>query len=141
MESQLPFELSFTGRGMWRATWDEPKIQVLVAGTEDAPDPALAATLRDVVTRWPERKRAIAVFLTEREANESIRFDAPMKARLVAGDCGFDGALYFHTVAVTDRSAPVRAVVGFDTGVPDAYVSYRVVLESGEPIEISAFCS
>ena len=58
-----------------------------------------------------------------------------------ARDCGFDGQLFYQTIAVTDRDAPTRASVTFYTGLPDGYATYRVMLESGQPLSITAFPS
>jgi hypothetical protein len=42
---------------------------------------------------------------------------------------------------VTAPDAPGRVEVTFYTGYPDGYATYRVVLEDGRPVRVTAFAS
>lgn len=137
----LPFELSFPGPPTWRGYWAAEKVRVAVGGTEEAPTASLLATLRDVVSRWPEVRETIATFARGLAPDHHVPLDPPTRGGFAARSCGFDGDLVFESIAVTAPDSPHRVVTTFYTGYPDGYATYEVVLEHGSPIEISAFAS
>jgi hypothetical protein len=134
-------EFTRTPKGRWHARWGEPRISVVVAGTDDAPHPALESAVRDLVARWPEVRRAIEEFAAALATSTSVQLKPPLSGGFAAANCGFDGELSYMAIEVTDPEAPSRASVTFYTGLPDGYASYEVVLESSRPIAIDAFAS
>jgi hypothetical protein len=138
---EVPFELAFRGKGVWRAYWAEQKLVVEVSGTEEAPDRARIATLADVVARWSEVKQGIATFVRGLAPEHLVLLDPPGNGGFAARSCGFDGDLVFQGIGVTTDDAPRRVVAIFYTGHPDGYATYAVVLEGDTPTAISAFAS
>lgn len=132
----FPFELVFRGKGMWRAHWREEKLRIAVAGTEDAPDAALMDTLRDLVSRWSELELSIAAFVRGLDGQHHVPLDPAEIGGFAAKDCGFGEELAFDSMSVT---APQRATVTFYTGYPDGYAAFKVMLEHGAPVTISAY--
>lgn len=113
----------------------------MVAGADASPNPTHEATLRALVDRWPEVKRAIARFAAELSPDHHVPLDPPTLGGFAAKDCGFDQELYFETIIVTDVDAPERARVTFYTGYPDGYATFETVLVAGKPTAITAFAS
>lgn len=136
----LPFELVFRG-ATWHGRWVAEKLGVVVGGTPARPDPALLATARDVIARWPEHRQAIATFVRGLAADHHVPLDPPTLGGFAARTCGFGGELAFEAIAVTEVAAPRRVLVTFYTGYPDGYATFEVVLEHGTPTAVSAFAS
>jgi hypothetical protein len=141
LSSTMPFELTFARGGVWSAGWVAEGVRIAVAGSHDAPHPALAATLRDLVERWAEVRRAIEAFAAAMPPDDRVPLQPPLDGAFRAHDCGFDGRLRYETIAVTAPDAPSRATVTFYTGEPDGYATFEVVLDAGHPLAISAFAS
>jgi hypothetical protein len=138
----LEFKLVGSGaRSEWHAEVPGENLGLVVAGSEDSPEPALVATMNDVVRRWPEVRSAIETFVRALAADARVPLETDADWCFRAGDCGFDGELSYQTIVVADRDAPTRASVTFYTGLPDGYATYRVLLESGQPLSITAFAS
>jgi hypothetical protein len=139
----MQLQLTLAGHGEWRATLPDgtAKIVVVVAGTADAPHPALAAALQDLVERWADVQRAIETFVRALAPDARVRLVPSNDWCFAAGDCGFDQKLRYQAIDVTDLGAPTRALVTFYTGFPDGYATYEVELDRGVPIAITAFAS
>jgi hypothetical protein len=137
----LPFELVFRGEGAWRAHWSAEKVSITVGGTDEAPHPQLLDTLRDVVTRWTDVKQGIATFALSLESGHHVPLDPSSIGGFAARSCGFDQPLSFEWIYVTEPELPHRTVATFYTGFPDGYATYKVTLDNGVPIGISAFAS
>jgi hypothetical protein len=138
----LEFKLVGSGaRSEWHGEIPSENLGLVVAGNDDSPDPTLAATMDDVVRLWPEVRSAIETFVRALAADTRIPLETDSTWCFRARDCGFDGQLSYQTIAVTDCEAPTRASVTFYTGHPDGYATYRVMLESGQPLSITAFPS
>ncbi len=136
-----PFELVMRGKDTWTAYWASEKVRVAVAGTAQAPHPALLATLLDVTARWREVKQAIATFARGLAADHHVPLDPPTVGGFAARSCGFGEVLTFESIVATSIDAPHRALATFYTGYPDGYATFEVVLEHRVPIAISAFAS
>jgi hypothetical protein len=128
-------------RGEWHSEIPGENLGLVVAGNEDSPEPALAATMNELVGRWPEVRSAIETFVRALDGDVRIPLETDATWCFRARDCGFDGQLFYQAIAVTDRDAPARVSVTFYTGLPDGYATYRVMLESGQPLSITAFPS
>ena len=138
----LAFKLvKSAARSEWHAELPTENLGLVVAGNQDSPDPALVATMNDVVGRWPEVRSAIETFVRALAADARVALETDATWCFHARDCGFDGQLFYQTIAVTDCAAPTRASVTFYTGFPDGYATYRVILESGQPLSVTAFPS
>jgi len=137
----LPFELVYRGQGVWRSRWVAEQVFVVTAGTEEAPAPALMATLRGVVFGWSEFKQRIAGFAAALAADTHVPLDPASNGGFAARSCGFDQPLFFESIAVPDIDAPGRVTATFYTGYPDGYATYKVVVEDGTPTTWSAFAS
>ena len=125
----------------WRGFWRDQKVRLVVAGTPDAPNPELEATLRAVMEGWQEVQRAIAELVTSLAADDHVPLEPASRGGFAAGSCGFDGALAFESISVVEPGEPGRVEITFYTGYPDGYATYRVVLVDGQPIRITAFAS
>jgi hypothetical protein len=138
----LPFQLKQSSISSWFARWTEEKINVAVVGNDEGPHPANLAALEDLVNRWPEVKRAIEAYLRSLVPDGRVPLEGGSTDwHFGASDCGFEGRLFYEVIAVIERLAPTQATVVFYTGYPDGYATYRVVLEAGRPIAISAYCA
>jgi hypothetical protein len=139
----MQLQLTLTGQGVWRATLPDASapIVVVVAGTTEAPHPALALAAQDLVERWADVQRAIATFVRALAPDARVPLVPSDGWCFAAGDCGFDHELRYQAIDVTDLEAPTRALVTFYTGLPDGYATYEVELDRGLPIAITAFAS
>jgi hypothetical protein len=135
------FELHSGADGRWRGRWVEARLFLVVAGSAEAPDPALLVSLRDALARWSEIQAAISAFVAALPPEHHVPLDPPSLGGFAARSCGFDEALGFDSLSFTDPDTPERAVVTFCTGLPDGYASYAVTLVAGRPTKISAFAS
>jgi hypothetical protein len=61
----MQLQLTHADHGEWTATLLDgtAQIVVVVAGTTDAPHPALAAALQGLIERWADVQRAIETFV------------------------------------------------------------------------------
>lgn len=137
----LPFTLAPTQSGTWHAFWSEPRIRILVAGDAAAPDAACIATLASLVDAWARTVEVIAAYLRALPPETRVVLEASDWGAFAAGDCGFFEELRFEAIVVNDTSATARASITFYTGFPDGYATYRIVLESGAPVALTAFAS
>jgi hypothetical protein len=135
------YELQFRAPDRWRSFWRDAKVQLAVAGTQEAPHPELEATLRGVTAAWPDVQRTIAEFVAALAGSEHVPLEPATLGGFAARTCGFEGALSFESISVTAPDAPGRVEVTFYTGYPDGYATYRVVLEDGRPVRVTAFAS
>jgi len=135
------YELQLRAPNRWRGFWRDAKVRLVVAGTQDAPHPELEATLRGITDAWPDVQRTISEFVAALATSDHVPLEPATLGGFAARNCGFDGALSFESIFVTDPEAPGRVEVTFYTGYPDGYASYRVVLEDGRPVRVTAFAS
>ncbi len=134
-------ELSFHEPDRWRAYWRDAKVRLVVAGTADAPHPGLEATVRAVTDAWADVQRMISAFVASLDASHHVPLEPASRGGFAAGSCGFDGELTFESISATQADAPTRVELTFYTGYPDGYATFRVVLEHGEPVALTAFAS
>src|SRR5688572_25187625 len=110
----LEFKLVGSGaRSEWHGEIPGEKLGLVVAGNEDSPEPACATTMNDLVRRWPEVRSAIETFVRALAADARVPLETDSTWCFHARDCGFDGQLFYETIAVTDCEAPTRASVTF----------------------------
>ena len=128
-------------RGSWQSELAGENLGLVVAGNDESPDAALVATVEALTGTWPEVRSAIHAFVRALAPDARVPLEPNDDWCFRASDCGFDGELRFQAIAATEREAPTRASVTFYTGLPDGYATYRVVLEQGRPVSISAFAS
>lgn len=140
MSAELPFSFKRARDGLWYASWQAQKLFVVVGGDEEGPDAACAATLHDMILRWPEIRETIATYVTQLPPDTPIVLEKSDWGAFAARDCGF-GEQRYEGIDVRDPTAPRRAEITFYTGFPDGYANYRVVLDDGVPIAITAFAS
>lgn len=125
----------------WRGRWEAHGLWVGVAGDEAAPFPAHAAALHDLVDRFPEVLKALDAFLAALPPDHIVPLQAG-NGGFAVRNCGFqDGNTGYLYLSVMDLDHPTRAELGFSTGLPDGYVTFEVILESGRPVSLSAFPS
>ena len=124
----------------WFDRWVAERVFVTVAGDADAPYPAHLATLTDLMERFAEIKRAIEAYAGGLDPEAHVPLQTG-NGGFAARSCGFADDFYgYQHVDVTDPD-PMRATVGFCTGLPDGYVTYEVELLAGKPVGISAYPS
>jgi hypothetical protein len=136
-----PDRFELRGPSCWRSRWRAQKISLEIGGTEAAPDPALEATMRRVVESWPEHQQRIAEFLRALAPGDHVPLEPASLGGFAAKSCGFDGKLFYQSIAAPDRDAPDQVEVILYTGEPDGYATYRVVLIDGRPVRVTAFAS
>lgn len=137
----LPFSLQLAKDGSWRGRWAEAKLFIVVGGSENAADPESLVTLTDVVERWAEVREQVATYLATLVDDEHIPLDPRSIGGFAARNCGFDQELGFSSLSVPDPSRPDRVELTFDTGYPDGYAMYRIVLQAGQPTTVTAFAT
>lgn len=133
--------LEFREPDRWRDYWREAKVGLVVAGDAQGPDPALEATMQQVVDRWDAVKRTVSEYVAALAADEHVALEPASLGGFAAGNCGFDGELFFESISVIALDEPTRVELTFYTGYPDGYATYCVVLVDGRPVEVTSFAS
>lgn len=136
---QLDLRLGRAGR--WFTRWREEELFLYVAGPDEAPDAGLVAALQAVVDRWPEVRAQVTRFAAALAPDAHIPLEPASWGGFRAGDCGFQGKLWFGSISAPDPAQPARVEVTFSTGEPDGYASFRAELIDGVITGITAFAS